>query len=212
MAYLYRHIRLDKNEPFYIGIGSDKTYSRSKQKTNRNKYWQNIVKLTTYEIEILLDDLTWEEVCKKEIEFIKLYGRKDLNKGSLCNCTNGGEGVVGLITSEETKNKIRIANTGKKQPLEQIQKRSLKLSGAGNPWYGKKFSEEYKKKLSDAKKGKKRNSEVMKKLHESRQKKVIDLSTNKTYNSIKELAIFIGKPACTISRWLKKPNSKYKII
>ena len=23
MAYIYRHIRLDKNEPFYIGIGSD---------------------------------------------------------------------------------------------------------------------------------------------------------------------------------------------
>jgi hypothetical protein len=23
MAYLYRHIRHDKNEPFYIGIGSD---------------------------------------------------------------------------------------------------------------------------------------------------------------------------------------------
>jgi hypothetical protein len=22
MAYVYRHIRLDKNEPFYIGIGS----------------------------------------------------------------------------------------------------------------------------------------------------------------------------------------------
>jgi len=21
MAYLYRHIRLDKNEPFYVGIG-----------------------------------------------------------------------------------------------------------------------------------------------------------------------------------------------
>jgi hypothetical protein len=24
MIYLYRHIRLDKNEPFYIGIGEDK--------------------------------------------------------------------------------------------------------------------------------------------------------------------------------------------
>lgn len=23
MAYVYRHIRLDKNEPFYIGIGKD---------------------------------------------------------------------------------------------------------------------------------------------------------------------------------------------
>jgi hypothetical protein len=29
MVYLYRHIRLDKNEPFYIGIGSDKQYKRS---------------------------------------------------------------------------------------------------------------------------------------------------------------------------------------
>ena len=24
MAYLYRHIRLDKNVPFYVGIGDDK--------------------------------------------------------------------------------------------------------------------------------------------------------------------------------------------
>jgi hypothetical protein len=31
MAYLYRHIRHDKNEPFYIGIGSDNNYKRSKQ-------------------------------------------------------------------------------------------------------------------------------------------------------------------------------------
>ena len=30
MAYVYRHIRLDKNEPFYIGIGSDANYSRSR--------------------------------------------------------------------------------------------------------------------------------------------------------------------------------------
>lgn len=31
MAYLYRHIRLDKNEPFYIGIGSDSNYNRDLQ-------------------------------------------------------------------------------------------------------------------------------------------------------------------------------------
>ena len=29
MAYLYRHIRLDKNEPFYIGIGSDTNFKRA---------------------------------------------------------------------------------------------------------------------------------------------------------------------------------------
>lgn len=41
MAYVYRHIRLDKNEPFYIGIGSDNKYSRAKQKTGRNDRWHN---------------------------------------------------------------------------------------------------------------------------------------------------------------------------
>ena len=29
MAYLYRHIRLDTNEIFYIGIGSDINYKRA---------------------------------------------------------------------------------------------------------------------------------------------------------------------------------------
>lgn len=32
--YLYRHIRLDKNEPFYIGIGSEKFgFNRAISKT-----------------------------------------------------------------------------------------------------------------------------------------------------------------------------------
>ena len=38
MAVVYRHIRLDKNEVFYIGIG--KEISRTYEKTNnRNKPW-----------------------------------------------------------------------------------------------------------------------------------------------------------------------------
>jgi len=37
MAYLYRHIRHDKNEPFYIGIGSDsKTTLSIHEKSNKN--------------------------------------------------------------------------------------------------------------------------------------------------------------------------------
>ena len=45
MAYVYRHIRLDTNQPFYIGIGSDKNYFRANQKTSskRNSYWVNNV-------------------------------------------------------------------------------------------------------------------------------------------------------------------------
>ena len=37
MAYVYRHIRLDKNEPFYIGISKD-AY-RPFTKKGRNKYY-----------------------------------------------------------------------------------------------------------------------------------------------------------------------------
>jgi hypothetical protein len=42
MAYVYRHIRLDKNEPFYIGIGKDdySSFKRAYHTGNkRNKIW-----------------------------------------------------------------------------------------------------------------------------------------------------------------------------
>ena len=42
MAVVYRHIRLDKNEVFYIGIG--KTERRAFRKDFRNKYWASISK------------------------------------------------------------------------------------------------------------------------------------------------------------------------
>jgi hypothetical protein len=112
MAYLYRHIRLDKNEPFYIGIGKELNHSRAYDKSERSKHWKNIILITSYKIEIMLDNLSWEEACNKEKEFIQLYGRKDLNKGTLCNFTNGGEGAYGRILSEKTKNKISKSVSG----------------------------------------------------------------------------------------------------
>ena len=48
MAYVYRHIRVDKNEPFYIGIGKDdgyefkRAYYKSIEK--RNKIWIDILR------------------------------------------------------------------------------------------------------------------------------------------------------------------------
>jgi hypothetical protein len=103
MPYLYRHIRLDKNEPFYIGIGSDKLYKRAYDKKSRNKHWNFVINKTSYEVDILMDGLTWEQACEKEKEFIKLYGRKDLNEGILVNMTDGGDGVLGSTMPEASK-------------------------------------------------------------------------------------------------------------
>ena len=56
MAYVYRHIRLDKNEPFYIGIGSDKYYKRANSK-DRNAFWKRIAAKTKLKVSIAEDPL-----------------------------------------------------------------------------------------------------------------------------------------------------------
>lgn len=181
MAYIYRHIRLDKNEPFYIGIGNDENYKRSKIKSNRSIYWKNVTNKTVYEVEILLDNLTWEQACQKEIEFILLYGRKDLSTGTLVNMTNGGEGTPGIKRSEEYKLKL-----------------SERQKDGKAYWFGKNHSEETLQKMSEIKKGKLPSQETKEKLrvastgsknawfgkHTAVSKKVIDTETNIVYESI----------------------------
>ena len=157
MAYLYRHIRLDKNEPFYIGIGSDEKYKRAYSK-KRSKFWKNIISKTNYEVEIVLDNLTWEEACKKEKEFIKLYGRKDLNEGSLVNMTDGGDGICGYKHTEIAKNKIAKNWMGDNNPMKKI-----KRFGSLNNHYGKKHSNEAIEKMKGPRKSlRKQKSEIQK--------------------------------------------------
>lgn len=109
MACVYKHIRIDTQDVFYIGIG--KTLSRAYTRCSRNKYWKNIVHKNNGEflVEILHTDLTWEEACQKEKQYIKQYGRSNLFSGTLCNLTDGGEGILNLKHSPEAKLKISIA-------------------------------------------------------------------------------------------------------
>lgn len=109
MAYVYRHIRLDKNEPFYIGIGKGSTYERAyeKSKTKRSKFWSYISK-KGYEVEILMDNLTWEQACEKEKEFILLYGRKDLGTGTLVNLTIGGENPPDIFGDKNPMKRLEV--------------------------------------------------------------------------------------------------------
>lgn len=137
MAYVYRHIRLDKNQPFYIGIGSDDEFRRSSTTQGRNKFWEAISKKTEYEVEILMDGLTWEQACEKEKEFIALYGRRDKKQGTLVNLTDGGEGGNGMIVSVKVKKKA-----------------SKKMKGNKNA-KGAKRSDNTKKAISEKMKGKK---------------------------------------------------------
>lgn len=136
MPCVYRHIRLDKNQPFYVGIGN--TAKRPYHKgSRRTKHWNNVVNKTDYEVEILFDGITWEQAQSKEIEFIKLYGRRNNNTGSLVNLTDGGQGVLNRILGEEGRRKISEAQKRIGSNPEERKRRSERMKGENNPYYGK---------------------------------------------------------------------------
>lgn len=181
--YLYRHIRLDKYEPFYIGIGKKfKNFNTKKQEFNRayftynrNNIWKRITNKTTYKVEILLESNNLEYIKNKEIEFIKLYGRIDLKSGTLSNLTDGGE-----LNSNRVKSKEHILN--------------LKL-GLKKYWNNLSEEQKQKRKINSIKhitKAKLKYLELgcPKKYKNGRphiDKKVINLETGIIHDSIKEV-------------------------
>jgi len=168
---LYFHINPFRNEIFYVGIGSKK---RPYFKRRKNLFWKNIVNKFGYIIDIVHENLTWEEACKLEVFYIKRIGRRDKKLGPLVNLTDGGDGAkgspgpVGVKRSIEYCIKARERMLGKtpwnkgkeglyKHSPETIQKlktcvrseefkKNLSLKNKGRKT--KPCSEEKKKKLS----------------------------------------------------------------
>lgn len=117
MAYVYQHIRLDKNEVFYVGIGSDSKNKRAYNYINRTKFWKTIFDKTEIRVEIIKENISWDDACELEKQLIKKYGRKDLGLGTLVNLTDGGDGANGCKRSDEHKKILSERMKGKKLSL-----------------------------------------------------------------------------------------------
>ena len=139
MAIVYEHLRNDTNEVFYVGIGVDS--NRAFEKHGRNPHWKNIVNKVGYTVNIVYKDIEHKEAKKIEILIIEKYGRKNLGLGNLVNMTDGGEGVFGLIHSEEARRKISERHKG----IPKSEEHKNKLSAIGK---GKIIPEESKKLMS----------------------------------------------------------------
>lgn len=181
MAVVYQHIRLDTNEVFYVGIG--KSEKRAFTKKGRNQHWKNIVNKYGYYVEIIYQDLTWLLACQMEKYLISEYGRYDLGEGNLVNMTDGGDGILGVIFSEETRKKMSENLKGNKRFLGQkhSEERKLKMSKVhkGNKYFlGKKHSEKTRSKMSELVKG---GLNVNAKI-------VLDLQTGVFYDCLKDAA------------------------
>ena len=144
-TYLYRHIRKDTNQVFYVGVGTGRNYERAKTRFGRNNIWNKIVNKTDYEVEIMLDELDREFALEKEKEFIELYGRIDLATGTLANLTEGGDGCIGF--SDAVKKKMSEAQKGNQKWKLRKSNEHIRKVGFANK--GKKRSEEFKKQLSE---------------------------------------------------------------
>lgn len=94
--------------------------------------------------EILLYCFSKDHMDQQEIEIIRLLNSKSKHIGY--NMTDGGEGTLGRIIREETRDKIRLANLGKKQSEQQRAK--YNRVGPNNPNYGKTVSEATRSKMS----------------------------------------------------------------
>lgn len=154
---------------------------------------------------VLFQGSTLEELQNKEIYFINLY--KSNNRKFGYNLSTGGERCY---LNEEVKRKI-----GEKAKARNI-------SGINNPFFGKKHTEETKKKLSEIRKGKVwnpgykhskevkiklsnirkellKNPEVIEKMRLAQKgKPIICLETNIKYKSIAEASRLMNIPVSGI--------------
>lgn len=139
-AYVYRHRRLDTNEIFYVGIGSDGEYKRAYNKVNRSKWWKSILSNTEYQVEIIVKNISIKEAKELEVFLISLYGRKDRGLGNLCNMSDGGEGAFGTTRSDLVRKKYQKSKLGSKNPM-------FNKSGILSPRFGKPTSVETRDKI-----------------------------------------------------------------
>jgi hypothetical protein len=181
MAVVYFHRRGDNNQVFYVGVGDKK--KRAYVKGGRNQYWKNIVKKHGYSVEIVNQDITFDEALELEKEYIKSFGRD-----TLTNMTDGGQGTLGLephnkgksltdqekqVVSQRTKEgmadpqvKERIREGRKNytyttQHRENIGKANKRTGNKPPSWKGKNHKPESCEKISVARRGEGNGSSVL---------------------------------------------------
>jgi len=149
LFYVYAYLRED-GTPYYIGKGKLKRAYDSHHTSLKPKDRSRII--------FLEKNLSEIGALALERRYIKWYGRKNIGTGILRNRTDGGEGTSGRIHTEEAKAKMSAAKKGKpatsKGRLGKVTseetKEKLRVAKTGTT--GKVWSDETRAKIAAAKK------------------------------------------------------------
>ena len=161
--YVYAYLRTD-GSPYYIGKGKNSRAFSPRHNAKPPKNKSRIV--------FLEKNLSNIGACALERRYIEWYGRKDLGTGILRNLTEGGDGNTGQRSKEWCDNHSKKI-MGKTKTPETI----LKLKTFDRSYMK---TEEYRRKVSEAKKGKpnkrkgiKLSKECILKMKETKQKRYV---------------------------------------
>lgn len=151
MAYVYSHHKADTGEIFYIGIGKSNVNTKRAEDVNkRNPLWKKIYVKHGRTIQIIINDIEWEDALLLEKELIEKYGRICTKTGILANITIGGTGCQGFPITDEYREKLSIA-------LKKSAKRNF---GEANHFFGKTHTEETRERISIALKATDKNKGI----------------------------------------------------
>ena len=117
-VYIYKDPRPTKNQQVvYVGKGTgNRAWYHWQKRVRGNKGFGAFLALLRQEklepiIEIAREGLEEAEAFYEEMKLIEVYGRRDLGTGTLFNLTDGGEGLAGVIRTDEWRKNISDANS-----------------------------------------------------------------------------------------------------
>jgi hypothetical protein len=181
--YVYEYVRLDYNEPFYVGKGTGDRWRELKK--GRNKQFNNIVSKVPVAVIILHDNLTEDEAYKIECWYIWYY--RDIQGYNLVNMTDGGEGGDTFnYLPENKKQKLKKTYSENAKKLWRNENFKNRMSGKNHPMYGvsrkgrdapnygKKHTKETKAIMASKKIGKKLSDNHKKNISKSMKGKYIE--------------------------------------
>jgi group I intron endonuclease len=216
-------------EPFYIGKGHnnrDVIHLRD-SRLNKKTYLSNKLNKLLIDgdspiIFRVYENLSESESFEKEKLLIEKIGKKYKKEGPLVNIVDGGQGVSGLIHTEESRKKMSLKgkehpNWGKKLKDSTKKKISEKLK-LNNPMHNPEVSEKVRQKNLGREpwnKGKsEKRPEVIKKMSQKKIKykniKAISKKTGEVieFNNTNEVIEFIDKTHRMVMIYFEKGESK----